>query len=50
MSKDTKILAHTAWNCKYSAVFAPRYRRQVMYEKLKRTLEEYSALYVKEKV
>ena len=28
-------LAHTKWNCKYHIVFAPKYRRQVIYGKLK---------------
>ena len=35
MSKDDKSLAHTKWNCKYHIVFAPKYRRQVVYGKLK---------------
>ena len=28
-------LAHTSWECKYHIVFAPKYRRQVMYGKMK---------------
>ena len=32
---DIKSLAHTTWNCKYHIVFAPKYRRQVIYGKLK---------------
>ena len=32
---DIKSLAHTAWNCKYHVVFAPKYRRQVIYGKIK---------------
>ncbi len=28
-------LAHTKWNCKYHVVFAPKYRRQVVYGKIK---------------
>jgi putative transposase len=28
-------LAHTKWNCKYHIVFAPKYRRQVIYGKIK---------------
>ena len=32
---DNKSLAHTTWNCKYHIVFAPKYRRQVIYEKIK---------------
>ena len=29
--KDNNSLAHTTWNCKYHIVFAPKYRRQVIY-------------------
>ena len=32
---DTNSLAHTKWNCKYHIVFAPKYRRQVIYAKIK---------------
>ncbi len=32
---DTNTLAHTTWNCKYHIVFAPKYRRQVIYGKIK---------------
>ena len=28
-------LAHTKWECKYHVVFAPKYRRQVIYGKIK---------------
>ena len=35
MKLDTDSLAHTQWNCKYHIVFAPRYRRQVIYGKIK---------------
>ncbi len=28
-------LSHTKWNCKYHIVFAPKYRRQLIYNKLK---------------
>ena len=28
-------LAHTTWECKYHLVFAPKYRRQIIYGKLK---------------
>ena len=31
---DTSSLAHTTWNCKYHIVFAPKYRRKVIYGKL----------------
>ena len=32
---DTNSLSHTKWNCKYHVVFAPKYRRQVIYGKLR---------------
>ena len=35
MKLDTNSLAHTAWNCKYHIVFAPKYRRQIIYGKIK---------------
>lgn len=28
---DHSSLAHSKWNCKYHIVFAPKYRRQVIY-------------------
>ena len=28
-------LSHTSWECKYHIVFAPKYRRQVIYGKMK---------------
>ena len=35
MKHDTDSLAHMKWNCKYHIVFAPKYRRQVIYGKIK---------------
>ena len=35
MKLDTDSLSHTQWNCKYHIVFAPKYRRQVIYGKIK---------------
>ena len=35
MKLDTNSLAHTQWNCKYHIVFAPKYRRQIIYGKIK---------------
>ena len=35
---DKNSLAHTSWNCKYHIVFAPKYRRQVIYGKLKQNI------------
>ncbi|MGL4790535.1 MAG: IS200/IS605 family transposase [Anaerotignaceae bacterium] len=33
--KDIKSLSHSKWRCKYHIVFAPKYRRQVIYGKIK---------------
>ncbi|RXN40653.1 IS200/IS605 family transposase, partial [Enterococcus faecalis] len=35
MSNDYKSLAHIRWNCKYHIVFTPKYRRKVIYGKLR---------------
>ena len=35
MKLDTDSLAHTKWNCKYHVVFAPKFRRKVIYGKIK---------------
>lgn len=32
---DTESLSHTQWNCKYHIVFAPKYRRQLIYGQIK---------------
>ena len=32
---DSNSLAHTKWNCKYHIVFAPKFRRKVIYGKKK---------------
>ena len=38
MKLDIESLAHTKYNCKYHVVFAPKYRRQVIYGKIKRDI------------
>lgn len=37
---DENSLAHTKWNCKYHVVFAPKYRRQVIYKQIKKDIGE----------
>ena len=32
---DEESLAHTKWNCKYHVVFAPKYRRQAIYGRIR---------------
>ena len=38
MKLDPNSVAHTKWECKYHIVFAPKYRRQVIYGKIKADL------------
>ena len=38
MELDVSSLAHTKWECKYHIVFAPKYRRQVIYGKIKQDI------------
>ncbi len=35
---NTNSLSHTTWRCKYHVVFAPKYRRQIIYGKLKQDI------------
>lgn len=35
---DTESLAHTKWNCNYHIVFAPKYRRMVIYGQIKKDI------------
>ena len=38
MKLDTDSLAHTKWECKYHIVFAPKYRRQIIYGKIRQDI------------
>ena len=35
---DDNSLAHTEWNCKYHIVFAPKFRRQIIYGRLRASI------------
>ncbi len=37
---DVNSLSHTSWNCKYHIVFAPKYRRKVMYGEKRKEIGE----------
>ena len=37
---DNNSLAHTKWNCIYHIVFIPKYRRKIMYGKLRVSIQE----------
>ena len=36
--KDNNSLAHITWDCKYHIVFAPKYRRQIIYGKYRASI------------
>ena len=38
MTNDSGSLSHTKWNCKYHIVFAPKYRRQEIYGRIKQDI------------
>lgn len=38
MSLSTNTLADTEWECKYRTVFAPKYKVQIIYGKIKRDI------------
>ena len=38
MNSDISSLSHTKWECKYHVVFAPKYRRQIIYGKIKQDI------------
>ena len=37
---DNQSLTHTRWKCQYHIVFIPKYRRKVMYGKMKEDIRE----------
>lgn len=40
MIEQSYTLAHTAWNCKYHIVFAPKYRRKVFYGQIRSDVKD----------
>ena len=40
MAKKENSLAHTKWMCKYHIVFAPKYRRKVIYNQYKEDIRD----------
>ena len=38
--KDINSLDHTTWRCQYHVVFAPKYRRMVIYREIKADIEK----------
>ena len=46
---DISSLAHSKWNCKYHIVFAPKYRRKVVYGELKQDIANVLSMLCKRK-
>lgn len=46
---DKNNLSHTTWECKYHLVFAPKYRCQVIYRKIKADVAEILSMLCKRK-
>ena len=40
MANKTNSLAHTKWMCKYHIVFTPKYRRKIVYNQYRQSLQE----------
>ena len=46
---DIQSIAHTKWNCKYHLVFAPKFRRKIIYGKLKADIAKILSMLCKRK-
>ena len=46
---NNNSLAHTSWNCKYHIVFAPKFRRKIVYGKLKQDIANILSMLCKRK-
>lgn len=40
MKNEIKHTAHSTWRCEYHIVFAPKYRRQIIYKEIKKDIGE----------
>ena len=40
VANKTNDLAHTKWKCKYHIVFAPKYRRKIVYNQYRESIKE----------
>lgn len=43
---DNKSLSHTKWKCQYHIVFIPKYRKKVLYGKIREDVREISKVVV----
>lgn len=46
---DNNSLSHTKWNCKYYIVFAPKFRRKIIYGKLRQDIANILSVLCKRK-
>ena len=46
---DMNSLSHTKWNCKYHIVFAPKYRRKIIYGQLYQDIAKILSMLCKRK-
>ena len=46
---DNNSLSHTKWNCKYHIVFAPKFRRKIVYGQLKQDIANILSMLCKRK-
>ena len=46
---DNNSLSHTTWNCKYHIVFAPKYRRKIIFGELKQDIANILSMLCKRK-
>jgi putative transposase len=49
VSMDKNSLSHTTWNCKYHIVFAPKYRRKIIFGELKHDIASILSMLCKRK-
>jgi transposase len=40
MANKTSSLSHTKWMCKYHIVFSPKYRRKIIYNQYRKSLQD----------
>ena len=46
---DSKSLSHTKWKCQYHIVFIPKYRKKVLYGKMRQDVREIISMLCKNK-
>ncbi len=46
MAQKAHSLSHTKWMCKYHIVFTPKYRRKIIYNQYRRSLNTRPCTYV----